>query len=402
MPEIGVNQRPAVEVADVLRDCGPRFVAQFGSVLTAEQRRVVRDLTCCRTAALGGHVEVCDRCNERQVSYNSCRNRHCPKCSGTQTAEWLKREAANILPVEYFHVVFTLPEDVAAVAIQNPRAIYGLLFEASWETLRDVAADPKHLGAEVGVLAVLHTWGQGLQHHPHVHCVATGGGLACDATGKLTTPRRWRGCRPGFFLPVRVLSRVFRGKFLAGLRRLFAAGQLRFFGVSSGLADASAFGGWLRPLYAREWVVYAKPPFGGPEVVLKYLARYTHRVAISNRRLVSWAGDAVTFTGKDYANGGRTRTHRLSGTEFVRRFLMHVLPRGFVKVRHYGLLANRQREQTLAAVRWLLGGVRPTPVAEPGSPRERRCPVCGCGRLIVVEELPRPSGPRGAPRCDSS
>jgi hypothetical protein len=295
-----------------------------------------------------------------------------------------------------------VPEGVAALALQNPRAVYGLLFQASWETIRDVAADPKHLGAEVGVLSVLHTWGQGLQHHPHVHCVATGGGLTCDPNGRFTTPRRWCGCRPGFFLPVRVLSRVFRGKFLAGLRRAFDAGELRFFGALSGLAHTSAFGRWLEPLYARDWVVYAKPPFGGPDVVLKYLARYVHRVAIGNRRLVSWAGGVVTFTGKDYVNGGRTPTHRLSGEEFVRRFLLHVLPRGFVKVRHYGLLANRQREQKLAAVRWLLGA-KPSPASEPAAPqRERRCPVCGCGRLIVVEQLPGPTRPGCAPRCDSS
>jgi hypothetical protein len=397
-----VTERPVVEVAEVLRDCGPRFVAQFGSVLTTEQRRAIRDLVACRTAVLGGHVEACDRCAVRRVAYNSCRNRHCPKCQGTQAALWLKREAAGVLPVEYFHVVFTVPAEVAAVALVNPRALYGLLFRASWETIRDVAADPKHLGAEVGVLAVLHTWGQALQHHPHVHCVATGGGLVCDATGAPTVPWRWRACRPGFFLPVRVLSRVFRGKFVAGLRRAFAAGELRFAGAISGLADAAAFGRWAQALSAREWVVYAKPPFGGPAVVLKYLARYTHRVAIGNRRLVSWANDAVTFTGKDYARGGRTRAHRLSGTEFVRRFLMHVLPRGFVKVRHYGLLANRQREQKLAAVRLLLGaGVAPR--AEPTDPRcERRCPACGCGQLIVVEELPRPARPHDVPRCDSS
>ena len=301
-------------------------------------------------------------------------------------------------------MVFTLPEEVAALALQNPRAVYGLLFRASWETLRDVAADPKHLGAEVGVLSVLHTWGQSLQHHPHVHCVVTGGGLACDPTGHVTAPARWRSCRPGFFLPVRVLSRVFRGKFLSGLRRAFEAGQLRLFGSLSGLAVASAFGRWLRPLYSREWVVYAKPPFGGPAVVLKYLARYTHRVAISNRRLVSWSDGVVTFTGKDYANGGRTRTHRLSGEEFVRRFLQHVLPRGFVKVRHYGLLANRQREVKLAASRWQLGVARMGTVVEPvaGKTVERRCPACGCGRLVVVEELPHATHSMRAARCDSS
>jgi hypothetical protein len=232
--------------------------------------------------------------------------------------------------------------------------------------------------------------------------VVTGGGLACDPMGKPTTPLRWRSCRPGFFLPVRVLSRVFRGKFLAGLRRVFDAGELRFFGTLSGLADASAFGRWLRPLFTREWAVYAKPPFGGPEVVLKYLARYTHRVAISNRRLVSWADGVVTFTGKDYANGGRIRTHRLSGMEFVRRFLMHVLPRGFVKIRHFGLLANRLRQKKLAVCRWLLGATATTAAIPAGAQRERRCPLCGCGRLIVVEELPRPAWPRCASACDSS
>ena len=237
-----MSKRPEVEVADIFRDCSSRFVAQFGSVLTAEQRRAVWDLSACRTAALGGHVEACDHCDQRRVSYNSCRNRHCPKCQGTQMALWLKREAANVLPVEYHHVVFTLPAEVAAVALQNPRTVYGLLFKASWETIRDVAADPKHLGVEVGVLAVLHTWGQGLQHHPHVHCVVTGGGLACNAAGRVITPTRWRSCRPRFFLPVRVLSRVFRGKFLAGLRRAFDAGELRFFGACSELSDAEAFG----------------------------------------------------------------------------------------------------------------------------------------------------------------
>jgi hypothetical protein len=399
-----MSERPAVEVADVLRDCGSRFVTQFAAVLTTEQRRAIRDLSRCRTAELGGHVEACDHCNQRRVAYNSCRNRHCPKCQGSRMAPWLKREAAHVLPVEYFHVVFTLPQEVAALALQNPRVIYGLLFQASWEALRDVAADPKHLGAEVGVLAVLHTWGQSLQHHPHVHCVATGGGLACDPTGRPTKPLRWRSCRPGFFLPVRVLGRVFRGKFLAGLRHAFATGKLRFFGALSGLAEASAFGRWLRPLYAREWVVYAKPPFGGPQVVLKYLARYTHRVAIGNRRLVSWSDGAVTFSGKDYADGGRRRTHRLSGEEFVRRFLLHVLPRGFVKVRHYGLLANRQRDEKLAASRWQLGLARTAtasqPVADPPVPR--RCPTCGRGRLIVIEELPPVRGPVCVTRCDSS
>jgi hypothetical protein len=399
-----VNEHPAVEVADVFRDCGSRFVTQFAAVMTAEQRRTLRDLVACRTAILGGHVEQCDHCHERRVAYNSCRNRHCPKCRGTQMALWLRREATHVPPVEYHHVVFTLPEEIAALALANPRAVYGLLLKASRETIRDVAANTEHLGAEVGVPAVLHTWGQSLQHHPHAHCVVTGGGLACDATGRITTPLRWRSCRHGFFLPVRVLGRVFRGKFLAPLRSAFDAGRSRFFGAVAAPAGAKAFGNRLRPPSAREWVGYAKPPFGGLEVVLKYLARYTHRVAISNRRLASWADDVVTFTGKDYARGGRKCRYQLSGLEFVRRFLMHVLPRGFVKVRHYGLLANRQREQKLSACRRLLGGVRLTSALESAEDLRcrRRCPVCGCGRLIVVEELLRSPSLKCVPRCDSS
>ena len=285
-----------LEVADVVRDQGPAFLDAFAAVLSPEQRRALRDIAECRTAARGGHVEECDRCGHRQIAYNSCRNRHCPKCQGTAAAQWVEARAAELLPVAYHHVVFTLPAALRPIAVQNPREVYGLLFRAAAETLQQIAADPQHLGAEIGFLAVLHTWGQNLQHHPHVHCVVPGGGLSPDAT-------RWIACRPGFFLPVRVLSRVFRGKFLALLRAAFDQGKLAFHGQLRALAEAGAFHHRLAAAHT-EWVVYAKPPFGGPEQVLKYLARYTHRVAISNRRLVASEDGAVTFRWKDYAHGG--------------------------------------------------------------------------------------------------
>jgi hypothetical protein len=390
-----VDGRPALEVADVIRAHGADLLAVYGDVLSAAQRRVLRDLAACRTAALGGHVQACDRCGAQPIAYNSCRNRHCPKCAGSQAARWLEREAAALLPVAYHHVVFTLPAALAPLALQNPRVVYGLLFRASQATLQEVAANPKHLGAAVGGVAVLHTWGQNLHHHPHVHGIVTGGGLSCDRAGVLDPSPRWVSCRPGFFLPVRVLSRLFRGQFLAGLRRAWEAGQLVCAGALAGLAAAGAFGRWLAPLYEREWVVYSKPPFGGPEQVLKYLARYTHRVALSNRRLLALADGVVSFRAKDYAQGGRSQVLRLPAVEFLRRFLQHVLPRGFVKVRHYGLLANRRRDELLARSRWLLGvahveqaAALPSSVSAAVS-EPRRCPVCGVGRLRVVRELPR-------------
>jgi len=296
--------------------------------------------------------------------------------------------------VDYYHVVFTLPAEVAAVALQNPAVVYGLLFRAAAETLREIAADPHYLGAEIGVLAVLHTWGQNLQHHPHVHCIVTGGGLACDVQGQIEDPARWVSCRPGFFLPVRVLSRLYRGKFLALLRQAVATGQVHFHGRLAGLADPQAFAAWLTPLYQSDWVVYAKPPFGGPAQVLKYLARYTHRVAISNSRLVKLAEGQVTFRWKDYAHGHRLRTLTLTADEFLRRFLQHVLPRGFVKIRHYGLLANRRRQAKLALCRQLLlvvvllvqavtgDDAGPAPAAVP-------CPVCGAAQFVIVQDIPR-------------
>jgi hypothetical protein len=301
-----------------------------------------------------------------------------------------------LLPVEYHHVVFTLPEALGPLALQNPRVLYELLLRAAWETVRELTLDPHYLGAEVGLLAVLHTWGQTLCHHPHVHCVVTGGGLACDVAGVRSEPARWVSCRPGFFLPVRVLSRLFRGKFLAGLHAARAAGRLAFHGKLAALAEPAAFASWLTPLYQQEWVVYAKPPVGGPEQVLKYLARYTHRVALRNARLVTLEDGKVTFRYKDYADDRRQKTLTLAAYEFLRRFLMHVLPRGFVKVRHYGLLANRYREAKMAVCRRLLlvvvvaallgSGSGSAEVSEP-----RRCPACGGTVWRVVVRVPRPS-----------
>jgi hypothetical protein len=384
--------RPALEVADLVRLHGPAFLGRHGASLSTTQRKALRDVAACRTAALGGHVQRCGSCGHEAIAYNSCRNRHCPKCQGSRTAAWLRREASFLLPVDYYHVVFTLPPAVAAVVWQNHRVGYTLLFEAAHQALREVAADPRHLGARVGLLMVLHTWGQDLHYHPHVHVVATGGGLACARDGKIEVPPRWLACRPGFFLPVRVLSRLFRGKFLDGLRRAHAAGKLHFYGALSSLADPSPFASWRGEQYRTDWVVYAKKPFGGPEQVLKYLARYTHRVAISNHRLRSHDGVTVRFAAKDYAEGGRRRVVSLSGEEFLRRWVQHMLPRGFPKVRHYGLLANRNREQRLSLCRALLAvwglfvslgkGLN----AESVAPR-RGCPQCGSECLVVVEHL---------------
>jgi hypothetical protein len=335
----------------------------------------VRDVARCRTAALGGHVERCGSCAHTRIAYNSCRNRHCPKCCAARQAAWLSREAANLLPVEYHHVVFTLPAEVNPVGLLNPTAVYDALLGAAAEAIRDVAADPKHLGAEVGLLLVLHTWGQTLAYHPHVHGIATGGGRTPDGP--------WRSCRPGFFLPVRVLSRVFRGTFLTRLREAFTRGKL------AGFADPAAFEAWAAPLRAREWVVYSKPPFGGPGQVLKYLARYTHRVAIGNSRLVKLDGERVTFTYKDYADAARVKVMALDGVEFLRRWVQHVLPRGFVKVRHYGLLANRGREAKLAACRRGLFAAGRPPAAAVAEPvvRPDPCPMCGAESWSIGERF---------------
>jgi len=347
-------ERPALEVADVLRQYGDAFLDRYGGTLTVAQRKALRDLAVCRTAALGGHVERCLECGRERIAYNSCRNRHCPKCQALARARWLEREAKMLLPVEYHHVVFTLPEEVAALALANPVVCYNALFEAASATLRDAAANPKRLGAQLGVLMVLHTWGQNLHHHPHVHCVVTGGGLSCNARGVVDAEPVWRSCRPGFFLPVRVLSRVFRGKYLELVRAAFAQGRLHLPARLHALAEPRRFAAWLRPLYAKDWVVHSKPPFGGPEQVLKYLARYTHRVAISNSRLLKLEEGCVTFRYKDYADEQRHKTMTLEALEFLRRFVQHVLPKGFMKIRHYGLLASRHRAEKLRRSRQLL------------------------------------------------
>ena len=362
------TDRPAVEVADVIRQYGAALRARHGRALTTAQRKALKDLAACRTAALGGHLDRCLDCGHDRPAYNSCRNRHCPKCQALARARWLDRQAGHLLPVEYFHLVFTLPAELGELARSNPAVVYDLLFRAAAATVRAVAADPKYLGACPGLLLVLHTWGQTLQLHPHVHGVVTGGGLSCDAGGRIDPVPRWVPCRPGFFLPVRVLSRVFRGKYLAGLRQANARGRLRLPGP---LADPAAFHAFLRPLSQRDWVVYARPPFGGPAQVLKYLARYTHRVAISNHRLLRLAGGRVAFRYTDYAVGGREKVMDLDAVEFLRRFVQHVLPAGFVKARHYGLLANRMRDERLARCRLLLAAAAAgAAVAAEGGPSQ--------------------------------
>jgi len=391
--------RPTLEVADVIRGHGDAFQQKFAAILGPAQTKAVRDLARCRTAALGGHVERCLDCGHQRIAYNSCRNRHCPKCQARTRAAWLAAQAEHLLPVEYYHLVFTLPDELSDLARANPTVLYDLLFQAAAGAIRDVAAHPKRLGAVPGLLLVLHTWGQTLTHHPHVHGVVTGGGLSCDGRGRIDAAPRWVSCRPGFFLPVRVLSRVFRGQYLDGLRRAHRRGALRFFGRLSPLAAAAAFHAFLRPLHAKDWVVYAKRPFGGPAQVLKYLARYTHRVAISNSRLVKLEHGRVTFHYKDYADGHRLKTMTLDACEFLRRFVQHVLPHGFTKVRHYGLLANRFRQERLSACRRLLlvttvlatptaTGAEELPAADTAG--ERCCPECGSRRLERTAALPAP------------
>ena len=353
-------QRPPLELAEIVRRHGPRI----DSELSGAQRRILRDIAACRSAALGGHVESCDHCHHQRIAYNSCRNRHCPKCQGSCAARWMDDRAAELLPVEYFHVVFTLPDTFNALALANKRIVYGVLFDAVAQTLLEVAADPKFLGARIGVMAILHTWGQNLSLHPHVHCIVPGGGI--------TPEGKWVNCRPGFFLPVRVLSKVFRGKFIDGLKHARRGGQL------IGAEDDRRFDRLLDAAVRHDWVVYAKPPFGGPGQVLKYLARYTHRIAISNRRLVSVKDQTVTFNYKDYAHGNRLRSMTLDGREFLRRFLMHEVPGGFMRIRHLGLLANRVRAQNLALCRSLLCA---PPPADCPIITSTPCPICQRGRM---------------------
>jgi len=385
--------RPALEVANIFRRHGAEYRKLNGTTMSSGQQRVMRAIELCRSAALGGHKDRCDRCGHERYSYDSCRNRHCPKCQCLAKAKWLEDRQAELLPVEYFHVVFTVPEKIAAVALQNKRVVYGILFRAASETLRTIAADPKHLGAKIGFMAVLHSWGQNLLFHPHLHCVVLGGGMSGDGC-------RWISCRPGFFLPVRVLSRLFRGKFLAYLKEAFKQKKLRFGGKHIRLADSVIFRDFLRDVRKEEWVVYSKPPFGGPSKVLDYLGRYTHRVAISNNRLVRLKEGKVTFRWKDYRRGRRTRLMTLDANEFIRRFLSHVLPRGFMRLRHYGLLSNRDRAQKLALCRKLITQTESV-VLQAQEPRDwkmryealtgialERCPKCHVGKMLCVEIIP--------------
>jgi hypothetical protein len=392
-----LGQRPTLEVADILRQHGAAFLDRHGGVLTASQRQALHDLAVCRTAALGGHVEHCLDCGHETVAYNSCRNRHCPKCQALTRAHWLEQQAEHLLPVDYYHVVFTLPAEIATLALANPVTLYDLLMRSAAATLREVAANPKHLGACVGVLMVLHTWGQNLHHHPHVHCVVTGGGLSCDGSGKMDVLPRWLGCRPGFFLPVDVLSRVFRREYLAGLRTALEQGRLRLPAGLQSLTDPSHRATWCAALAAKDWVVYVKPPFGGPAQVLKYLARYTHRVAISNARLLDMEDGRVRFRYKDYADEHKQKTMTLTADEFLQRFVQHVLPKGFVKIRHYGLLANRQRAERLEQCRRLLLAVNAVTLLEPSGEAAvepavpHGCVKCGGTRLLYHELTPAES-----------
>ena len=387
--------RPRLEVADVFRDHGAGWRKANTGHVSLGQLKVMSAIETCRTAALGGHVERCEDCAHERVAYNSCRNRHCPKCQAAAARQWLEQREAELLPVPYYHVVFTLPAALGAIALHNKAAVYDLLFRTAAETLTTIAADPKHLGARIGLTAVLHTWGSALIHHPHVHVIVPGGGLSPDGS-------RWIACKPGFFLPVRVLSRLFRRLFLEGLDALHKAGRLALSGDLAPLADTRAFDAELAPLRRSKWVVYAKRPFAGPKAVLAYLARYTHRVAISNFRLIALDEEGVTFKWKDYRIKGRDRlkTMTLDAAEFIRRFLLHVLPSGFHRIRHYGLFAGTVRARNIERVRQLLAAPKAPPEsahAEADSESEdvsplRRCPCCG-GRMIIVGtfEGPRPA-----------
>jgi hypothetical protein len=395
--------RPHLEVADIFRAHGAAWRKANAGHVSLDQLKVMSAIETCRTAALGGHVERCEDCAHERISYNSCRNRHCPKCQAAAAREWLEDREAELLPVPYYHVVFTLPAAIGAIAFQNKSAVYDLLFRAAAETLTAIAADPKHLGARIGLTAVLHTWGSALTHHPHVHVIVPGGGLSPDGS-------RWVACKRGFFLPVRVLSRLFRRLFLDGLAALHAAGRLALFGDLAPLADERAFDAALAPLRRADWVVYAKRPFAGPEAVLAYLARYTHRVAISNSRLIALDDKGVTFRWKDYRVQGcdRFKTMTLAAHEFIRRFLLHVLPSGFHRIRHYGLFAGPVRASNIGRLRDLIAAsdatARPRPetdasgamaAPEPATTQDmaRICPCCG-GRMRIIETFDRGARPR--------
>ncbi|MGA2795927.1 MAG: IS91 family transposase [Roseiarcus sp.] len=400
--------RSRLEVADVFRRHGAAWRKANAGHVSLSQLKAMSAIESCRTAALGGHVARCEKCAHTVIAYNSCRNRHCPKCQGAAAKQWLAEREADLLPVPYYHMVFTLPAPIGDIAYQNKSVIYDILFKASAETLTTIAADPRRLGARVGITSVLHTWGSALTHHPHVHMIVPGGGITPDGA-------RWVSCRPGFFLPVRVLSRLFRRLFLEQLLAAHEAGLLRFFGDRAHLDDASAFAAYLAPLRKSEWVVYSKRPFGGPQAMLAYLSRYTHRVAIANSRLIAFDDEGVTFKWKDYRAEGRDRQKimTLAADEFIRRFLIHVLPSGFHRIRHYGLFASGTRAENLARARELLGAAQSESEAadasnsaddEP-SALSPPCPCCG-GRMIVIETFQRGGSPRSRPttaiRIDTS
>ncbi len=394
--------RPALEVADILRHHGDVYRERNAGHLSLDQLKVMEAVRSCRTAALGGHAERCVSCGHSRIAYNSCRNRHCPKCQAGAAQEWLDARQADLLPVEYFHIVFTLPAPIGSVAYQNKAVVYAILFEAAASTLRTIAADKKHLGAGIGMTIVLHSWGQTLTYHPHVHCIVPGGGLSSDGTG-------WISCKPGYFLPERVLSRLFRRLFLTRLKAAHQAGRLRFSGELERLGEPAAFASLLAPLRRAEWVVYAKRPFAGPGQVLAYLSRYTHRVAISNRRLLAFGNGRVSFAWKDYAHGATPKRMTLDAGEFIRRFLLHVLPSGFQRIRHYGFLANGHRRAKVALIRRLLHAAPQAAAitaakAEP-PPEETvqaKAPVCPCcgGAMVIIEILP--GSRRRYGRLDSS
>jgi hypothetical protein len=392
-------RRPRLEVADIFDRHGADWRRANAGHLSLGQLQVMSAIEQCRSAALGGHVECCADCGHSRIAYNSCRNRHCPKCQGAVATDWLAAREADLLPVGYFHVVFTLPAEIAPIAYQNKAVVYDLLFRTAAETLLTIACDSRHLGARVGATAVLHSWGSAMTHHPHVHMIVPGGGISLDGT-------RWVPCRPGFLLPVRVLSRLFRRLFLDGLTDAHAAGRLAFFGDLNSLRYPPAFTAYLAPLRKKNWFVYAKPPFAGPEAVLAYLARYTHRVAISNSRLISLDERGVTFRYKDYRRNGqaRYRTMTLAPGEFIRRFLLHVLPKGFHRIRHYGLLASPGCKANIARARELIAAPMPAVDlleahdTDPDAVTDHRppCPCCG-GRMMIVEVFGRGGAPRGPP-----
>jgi hypothetical protein len=389
-------ERPRLEVAEVFRRYGEAYRDKHGASMSTAQRRVMTAIEVCRTAALGGHLERCDQCGHERNSFNSCRDRHCPKCQSLARAQWIEDRQSELLDCPYFHVVFTVPEEIAAIAYQNKELVYGILFQTTAETLKTIAADPKHLGAEIGFFAVLHSWGQNLMFHPHLHCVVPGGGLSPDG-------QRWVACKPDFFLPVRVLSRLFRRLFLESLQKAFDSGKLQFFGSLEPLREPGAFARQIARAKGSEWVVYAKRPFAGPQQVLDYVGRYTHRVAISNHRLVDIEDAKVRFQWKDYRDNSQVKTMRLFAGEFIRRFLIHVLPDGFQRIRYYGFLGNRYRQQKLALCRRLLGMQMPAqqPIASPPEKdyRDRyeeltgrslhQCPECRQGHMLIVGVLPR-------------